>query len=324
MKYFIKVFSVAMLLFLLVAGVKIYGTYKTIEEANSKIPNYDENWLVGFNEEDNLVSLETYAKYVSGSHRINFLIVGLEYVRTDTIIFASFDTITKNIDLISIPRDTYYYKEGFRSGFEDLAEYKINAVYGDEDISGLKTAIEDMMNLPIDYYITVTMSGVEKIIDTLGGIEIEVPFDMYYEDIYDNPPLLIDLKAGNQVLNGKQSVEFLRFRKSSDGKISYGDIQRIQQQQEFMAKVAKKALGFRLPLIVNDIFNCVNTDIGVKEIVGYATDIVGVSTDSINFYTLPGEADYIGKTSFYIYNTSELQKLIYTIYSIPYENTATN
>ena len=319
MKHFFRVFSLAMVLFMSIAGIKVYSTFKAIEEENNREPNYDEHWLEGFDHESNLVTMETYEAYVSNSSRVNFLLVGLEYVRTDTIVFASYDRATNKVDMISIPRDTYYYKEGFRSGFEDTAEYKINAVYGDEGIEGLVKAIEDAMDLPIHHYAIVTMNGVEGVIDALNGVEINVPFDMYYEDPYDEPPLLIDLKAGNQVLNGQEAIQFLRFRKSSDGSISYGDIQRIEKQQEFMIKAIDKALSYRLPFIVDEIFDCFRTDVGLTEIVGYAKDAAGISRDDVIFYTLPGTDAYIGKTSFFITDDEDLKELVYTMYGIPFE-----
>lgn len=321
MKHFLKVFSLAMVMFMSIAGVKVYSTYKTIEEKNNREPNYDEHWLDGFDHDSNLVTLETYEAYVSTSNRVNFLLVGLEYVRTDTIIFASYDRDTNKVDMISIPRDTYYYKEGFRSGFEDAAEYKINAVYGDEGIDGLVKAVEDAMDLPIHHYAIVTLEGVEDVIDALGGVEIKVPFDMYYEDPYDDPPLLIDLKAGNQVLDGEEAIQFLRFRKSSDGTVSYGDLQRIQKQQEFMNRAMDKALSYRLPFIVDEIFGCFRTDVGLADMVGYASGASGMSMDDITFYTLPGTDDYIGKTSFFIADDEDLKELIYTMYKIPFEKT---
>jgi LCP family protein required for cell wall assembly len=319
MKHFIKVFSFAMVIFMTLAGVKVYSTYKIIEENNNREPNYDIHWLDGFDHDSNLVTMETYEAYVSSSSRVNFLLVGLEYVRTDTLIFASYDRATNKVDMISIPRDTYYYKEGFRSDFDDYAEYKINAVYGDEGIEGLVKAVEDAMNLPIHHYTIVTLKGVEDVIDALNGVEINVPFDMYYEDPYDEPPLLIDLKEGNQVLNGEEAMQFLRFRKSSDGTVSYGDIQRIQKQQEFMNKAIDKALSYRLPFIVDEVFDSFRTDVGLSDMIGYAKGAAGMSRDDVTFYTLPGTDDYIGKTSFFLTDEDKLKEMVYTMYDIPFE-----
>ena len=322
MKQFLKIFSVAMVVFMIIAGVQVYSIYQGILGANNRVPSYDENWLVGY--ENGLINLETYEAYISAGNRINVLIAGLEDVRTDTIILASYNIKSKKLDMISIPRDTYYYKEGFRSGYTYVANYKINAVYSGNGIEGLIRAVEDIVNIPIHHYVTVTMTGAAKIVDAMGGVEFEVPFDMKYDDIYDSPPLHINLKAGLQVLDGKNAVDFLRFRKNNDGTISYGDIQRIEQQQKFLAAAAKKAIGIRLPLVVKEVFDAMETDVKLSEALTYATSTIGMKNEDISFYTLPGTAEYMQGVSFYMVDGKETQKIIYGIYNIPFESAFNN
>jgi LCP family protein required for cell wall assembly len=247
------------------------------------------------------------------------LLAGLEGPRTDTIIFISFDPRSNQLDLISIPRDTYFYKKGFWEDFDYYPNHKINAIYGNKGIEGLKIAVSDILGLEIDNYATITYSGVRGIIDSLGGVEIDVPFDMYYVDEWDDPPLVIDIKAGRQVLYGEKSVQFLRFRQNSDGSIKYGDIQRIGMQQKFMKQVAKKALSFKLPLIVDDIFRHVKTDASLTEVSKYSNLAVGLDLENINFYTIPGEDEFIQGTSFYVMDNKKTRQLIFDIYEIPYE-----
>jgi LCP family protein required for cell wall assembly len=322
MKQFLKIFSVAMVVFMIIAGVQVYSIYQGILGANNRVPSYDENWLAGY--ENDLVALETYEAYISAGNRVNVLIAGLEDVRTDTIILASYNIKSKKLDMISIPRDTYYYKEGFRSGYTYVANYKINAVYSGNGIEGLIRAVEDIVNIPIHHYVTVTMTGAEKTVDAMGGVEFNVPFDMKYDDIYDSPPLHINLKAGLQLLDGKNAVDFLRFRKNNDGTISYGDIQRIEQQQKFLAAAAKKAIGIRLPLVVKEVFDAMETDVKLSEALTYATSTIGMKNEDISFYTLPGTAEYMQGVSFYMVDGKETQKIIYGIYNIPFESAFNN
>ncbi|MDP3388198.1 MAG: LCP family protein [Eubacteriales bacterium] len=322
MKQFLKIFSIAMAVFMVIAGVQVYSIYQNILGYNNRVPSYDENWLSDY--ENELINLETYEAYISGGNRINVLIVGLEEVRTDTIILASYNIKSKKLDMISIPRDTYYYKEGFRSGYTYVANYKINAVFSGDGIEGLIRAVEDIVNIPIHHYVTVTMTGAAKIVDAMGGVEFDVPFDMKYDDIYDSPPLHIDLKAGLQVLDGENAVDFLRFRKNNDGTISYGDIQRIEEQQKFLAQAAKQAFGIRFPLVVKEVFDAMDTDVKLSEALTYATSTIGIKTEDISFYTLPGDAEYMQGVSFYMMNGTEIQKIIYEIYNIPFEKASTN
>ena len=322
MKQFVKIFSIAMVVFMVIAGVQVYSIYQNILGYNNRVPSYDENWLSDY--ENDLVTLESYEAYISGGNRINILVVGLEDVRTDTIILASYNIKSKKLDMISIPRDTYYYKEGFRSGYTYVANYKINAVYSGDGIEGLIRAVEDIVNIPIHHYVTVTMTGAAKTVDAMGGVEFDVPFDMVYDDIYDSPPLHINLKAGPQVLDGENAVDFLRFRKNNDGTISYGDIQRIEQQQKFLAAAAKQAFGIRFPLVVKEVFDAMETDVKLSEALTYATSTLGMKTEDVSFYTLPGDAEYMQGVSFYMMNGMEIQKIIYEIYNIPFEKAGNN
>ncbi len=322
MKQFVKIFSIAMVIFMVIAGVQVYSIYQSILGYNNRVPSYDENWLTDY--KNDLVTLESYEAYISGGNRINILIVGLEDVRTDTIILASYNIKSKKLDMISIPRDTYYYKEGFRSGYTYVANYKINAVYSGDGIEGLIRAVEDIVNIPIHHYVTVTMTGAAKTVDAMGGVEFDVPFDMVYDDIYDSPPLHINLKAGTQVLDGENAVDFLRFRKNNDGTISYGDIQRIEQQQKFLAAATKQAFGIRFPLVVKEVFDAMETDVKLSEALTYATSTLGMKTEDVSFYTLPGDAEYMQGVSFYMMNGMEIQKIIYEIYNIPFEKAGNN
>jgi LCP family protein required for cell wall assembly len=319
MNRFIKTFIISLIIFLAFAGNIVYNQYDLYVKSYQFTPIYSDEWLSEENPnkgEDENPSPETL---IENSGRINFLLAGLEGPRTDTIIFISFDPRSNQLDLISIPRDTYFYKKGFWEDFDYYPNHKINAIYGNKGIEGLKIAVSDILGLEIDNYATITYSGVRGIIDSLGGVEIDVPFDMYYVDEWDDPPLVIDIKAGRQVLYGEKSVQFLRFRQNSDGSIKYGDIQRIGMQQKFMKQVAKKALSFKLPLIVDDIFRHVKTDASLTEVSKYANLAVGLDLQNINFYTIPGEDEFIQGTSFYVMDNKKTRQLIFDIYEIPYE-----
>ncbi len=96
--------------------------------------------------------------------------------------------------------------------------------------------------------------GVESIVDSLGGIEVVVPFHMVYKDppTATPPPLYINIPEGKQILDGKQSLNFLRYRKGNKGKSGYidGDLGRIKSQQEFLKSFIDKTLSHKLPIVV--------------------------------------------------------------------------
>ncbi|MCK5763850.1 MAG: LCP family protein, partial [Clostridiales bacterium] len=198
-------------------------------------------------------------RLIEHSNRVNVLLFGTDGARSDTIMIASYDFDKQIIDLISIPRDTYHYV----SGHDLQGQNKINAVYGfpgqDGGSLGLKATIEELLGIPIEYYVKVNYNGVQAVVDVLGGIEVDVPFDMKYDDEVADPPLNIDIKAGTQVLNGGKAMEYLRWRKNN-GEGGEGDLPRIERQQEFLTLIAKKSLSYKLPTVANTVFEYVKTN----------------------------------------------------------------
>jgi len=224
--------------------------------------------------------------------RINVLLLGLEHERSDTIMIASYDTSTKTADFISIPRDTYVERDGFRNS----ANNKINSVYTVKGIEGLEETIKSITGITIDKYVTIDYDGVRAAVDAVGGVEVDVPFHMRYTDPYSDPPLNINISAGKQLIKGDRAMEFLRFRKTNyEGYSGYadGDLGRIEAQQQFVKSAIKKAISFRLPKVVSDVYPYVDTDISLGEATSLALSSVGISTDNVNFHMVPGTTQTI-------------------------------
>lgn len=259
------------------------------------------------------------------SKRINILVLGVEKdPRTDSILFVSFEPKAKKLDIISIPRDTYYWEKGYNLP----GQRKINAKYGrsikyGKDIAakGTVNAVEKLLKVQIHNYVTVSYKGVEDIVDYIGGVKINVPFNMRYTDLSDNPPLIINIPKGKQILNGKQSVKFLRWRKNNNN-IGYpdGDLGRIKAQQDFIIAAIKKSFGKKLPSIIKKSFDTVNTDLSKKDAVYYAIKAIGIKTDNISTYILPGESKFKKiqnqKLSYFFYDEKETKELLNKIYRV--------
>ena len=254
--------------------------------------------------------------------RINVLLLGLEHERSDTIMVASYNTKTKKADVISIPRDTYVDRDGFRNS----ANNKINSVYTVKGIEGLEEMVLSITGIEIDKYITIDYDGVRAAVDAVGGVEVDVPFHMRYTDPYSDPPLDIDIPAGKQIIYGENAMEFLRFRKTNyAGYSGYaeGDLGRIESQQGFVKSAIKKALSFRLPKVVAEVFPYVVTDFSLSEATSMAVSSVGLSADNIDFHVLPGTTQTINGLSFYIMDNEETKKLVFEIYDISLEESLT-
>jgi len=225
----------------------------------------------------------------TNTKRVNILAMGVERNNlTDTIILASFDIENKFLDIISIPRDTYYYAG---PGYNDKAHHKINAQYRGNPINSAVAVSEILMNMPINYYALLSYEGVEKIIDEIGGVPMNVPFHMRYSDPYDKPPLYIDIPKGEQVLNGSQGVKLLRFRQANEDSGFQGypdaDLGRIKTQQEFIKNAIKKSLGLNLPNIVKVAFDNIESDVSIGTALNLASKIIGIEPENVRTYQIP-------------------------------------
>lgn len=315
MKHFIKVFVIAIVCFSLMLGAAVY-TY--VKFFNPSEDNYteveDPLWNEKVAEEETKKELSELEKAIEESKVINILLVGLEEKRSDTIMLVSFGRKSGDLNIMSIPRDTYFY----RSGYENPGDKKINAIYSSVGIKGLMKAVENIMEIPVHNYVTVDYEAVENVVDIIGGVEVDVPFHMEYEDPYDNPPLKIDIPAGTQVLDGEHALQYLRFRHNNDMTTGYkdGDIGRIKAQQEFVKSAIKKSLSFKLPVVVKETYSHIKTDLSLSDMLLLASDAVNFSTDKLETAILPGRAKIMENLSFYLHDPSQVEDYVESIYGL--------
>ncbi|WIV13033.1 LCP family protein [Proteiniborus sp. MB09-C3] len=323
MKHFLKIFSIAFICFLLAVGAGVY-TYSKIyvpSEEQDDIGQSDKDGD-GDNSSKNEEPKDPFQKAIASSKRVNFLLMGMEGPRSDTMIFASYDPKEKKVDMISIPRDTYYYTKGY----ENADVRKINAVYGRSKTEGSKKAVEEILGqVPVHHYIMIDYKGVEAIVNSIGGVEVDVPFHMEYFDPKDVPPLRIDIPKGKQLLKGEQAVKFLRFRHNNDMTVGYpdGDLGRIRAQQQFLKSAIKKSLSLKIINVVNTAFDHVKTDVKLTEALGYAAGLIGFDADNISMITLPGKDEYRTynkvKLSYFIHDPDKIKELMMGIYNVQEE-----
>jgi len=230
---------------------------------------------------DKTAASDPAAATVADKERTNILLLGVDarsgetISRSDTIILASVDPDVNRVAVVSIPRDTKI--NGSTTGGMD----KINAanVVGGPELAVQK--VEELMSEKVDYYIEIDFEGFKKIIDTLGGVTINVDQRMY------KPSEDIDLKPGLQKLNGSDALAYVRFR----GYIN-GDIDRTAHQQEFIKALGKELLQpstiVKLPTLIKEARANVKTNLGLTDMLKIASWAPGFSSDGIVAQTLPG------------------------------------
>lgn len=254
-------------------------------------------------------------------NEILFLMMGVdangtgEYknIRTDTMMLFKVNFQNGEINLLSIPRDTRVLVKGKKD--------KINHAhsYGGPELT-MRT-VRDFLNLDIDYYVKVDYNAVMKIVDAIGGVEIDVPFDMKYKDNTPGyPPLNINIKKGLRVLDGKNAHDFLRWRKNNSRTVQYpeGDVGRIKAQQMFMRELIKQTLKpkniIKIPFLVETYINNVETNIPTKEILKGAKLASKIDIDSIKTDIIPGGGKTIRGTSYFLYDEAETEELVRSIF----------
>ena len=198
---------------------------------------------------------------------------------SDTMLLLRFDPVHKKLAVLSIPRDT-------RTQIEDYGTRKINyANYKGGPALAAQTVSDLLEDVTIDRYVRVNVQAIEKLIDALGGVTVYVPQDMKYQD--DSQHLYINLKEGEQHLGGEKAVDFLRFRYDA-----YGDIGRVQRQQQLMRAVVEQALKpatiVRIPKILSIIQSHIDTNLNVEELVALAGFAAKTERPDVEMLMVPG------------------------------------
>jgi len=215
---------------------------------------------------------------------VNVLVMGVdarnaeENSRSDTMIVVSIDRKTRQVVMVWIPRDT---RVKVPSGRFDKIN-SVNAVNGPE--AACKVA-GDLLGTRINYYLVTNFSGFEKIIDILGGVDINVESNMYHYD--PNPKLSINLSKGTQHLNGADALRYVRYRGGPTA-----DIGRTVRQQKFVNAMAREVFQgstvLKLPQLLPELSKHVKTNIPMSDMAFMVKVARDFDAAKITTQTLPG------------------------------------
>ncbi|XTZ20705.1 MAG: LCP family protein [cyanobacterium endosymbiont of Rhopalodia fuxianensis] len=221
---------------------------------------------------------------------------------SDTMVLLRFDPNQDKLRLLSIPRDT---RANIGRGIRKIneANYYGGAALAAEAVSTL------LGGVPIDRYVRVNIQGVEKVIDALGGVNVYVPKNMKYTD--HSQHLYINLKQGEQHLDGERAIAFLRFRYDR-----YGDIGRVQRQQMLMRAVVEQALRpqtvLKMPEILSVIGTYIDTNLTVEELVALAGFAAQTKRSDVEMLMVPGgfSGDGKQKISYWIPYPHKIREMV--------------
>ena len=209
--------------------------------------------------------------------------------RSDTMMLMRVDPKEYKITIVSIPRDTQASIDG--------ETVKINEAYNRGGIEGSVAKVEDYTGVHIKYYFDVSFAEFTKLVDALGGVDVNVPVTMTFRDIMKGGKMT--LEAGDQHLNGRQALVFARVRKifvNMDSSRQYDDRQLVQS-------LMQKAIDNpeELAAYTGDFMNIVHTNMSDAELVFYLTKFIENSKD-VKFLSgsFPADGDIDAATGLWL------------------------
>ena len=239
------------------------------------------------------VAPENAANHRDGVY--TFLISGIDVVgyHNDTNLVGMFDTVAGKLNIVSLPRDMLVNV--------NLNIKKINQPYAaaknnsQDATQALLDTVADVLGYQVDMYAFVNIEAAADIVDAIGGVNFNIPFDMDWDA--PDQDLYIHIKAGPQTLNGENFVNAMRFRMSNDGSHSYagGDIERIEFQQQLLMALAQQLLQIGNVLNIGEIYSAVmdntETNVSLGNIAYLLEQFMKLSSDDITFQTIPNRMD---------------------------------
>lgn len=257
-------------------------------------------------EQGNLVPVEIPGTSANRKERFyTFLLVGMSQETggslTDTMMLAAYDVANQKLGVMSLPRDTYVMYNG-RGVLLNSIYMRSGGDTDDKGIRALKREVQRLTGIYPDFHVVVQWEALGELVDAIGGVEFEVPFRMYYNDLSQG--FKIDLQPGLQLLDGNGAMGLIRWRMNSIGdtgrpdySVGYreGDIGRIKTQQAFLKATIKKCLQPEVILgnlskFIGIVQKNVVTDLSAGNMAYFAQSAIsdgGLNMDNITFSTLP-------------------------------------
>ena len=264
-KKWMRILAFALVVCVLYAGFNVYSMFSFLNTVSTQKP---------FSTGDNPLTTTKW----EGTEQVNILFMGVDQrdkndrPRSDTMMLASINPTTKQISLFSIMRDTYV-------NIPKMGKAKINAAFADGGPELLIQTIQDFLDIPIHYYVATDFEGFAKIVDAIGGVDVNVPekFQHWDDGIYN-----INLDAGPQHLDGQKALMYVRYRGTPRA-----DFDRTERQREMLKLVAAKmkspSMLVKLPSILKEITPYTQGNIGGTDL--YRLGSLALSLDTANMRT---------------------------------------
>lgn len=247
----------------------------------------------------------------------NFLVLGHDNValNTDVMMVVNYDVNNGAINILQIPRDTYFEHNMYPNKINSLLASSYYKAYnaGEKNVYHAALArtaeqLEQALNIQIDNYVLINLKAFENIVDIIGGVPIDVPADMDYEDEFQD--LYIHIKKGYQVLDGKTAAGFIRFR---SGYLE-ADIGRQNAQKLFITALFKQIKSSmtvdKIAKLAEEVLKNVTTDINAADAVYFAKSVLSLDLEDMKMMTVPGYPVNSNGASYYVVYRKDVLEII--------------
>lgn len=243
-------------------------------------------------------------KLIENKRPISLLLLGVDERqndsgRSDSIVVATLNPTQENAKLISIPRDTYVAIAGM-----EMSD-KINHAYAFKGINGATETVEQLLNIPIDYVMTMNMEGLIDLVDLTGGITIDSPFAFKAN--------LHTFNKGKNHLNGEAALAYARMRKNDPN----GDFGRQERQKQVIAQLANNIKSFNTLAKLDEMMiilgSNIKTNIEMKELNRLRTDYLMPMQTYDNLQFNKGQGTTKNGIYYFELNTQELEQISATL-----------
>ncbi|WP_342526053.1 LCP family protein [Chryseomicrobium sp. FSL W7-1435] len=205
---------------------------------------------------------------------------GDESSRSDALMVATLNNESKTIKLVSIPRDSKVYIP--EVGYDDKITHA--HAYGGTAVA-IET-VEELFDIPIDYYVKMNFNAFIDTVDALGGVTVDVPYD--HLELDENDQFTVELKEGRQLLDGRETLALARTRKLDN------DIERGKRQQMILEAIIQKAASAssftKYGDVIDAVGNNMKTDLTFDEMKSFF-DYLSKGKPQVETLTLAGLDD---------------------------------
>ena len=283
-----RLYTILILLLLALGGVIIY-IYQSMQVASES-----------YNDLDREKSELREEAVALGKDPSSILVMGIENYedpnsrgRTDTMMVLTFNPDDNTVKMLSLPRDTRVDIIG--RGTKD----KINHAHAFGGTEMAIETVENFLDIPIDYYAKVDFDAFVNLVDLLGGITVDVPFD--FEQTTMPPDVRnVVFTEGQQTLDGEEALAFVRMRKADPR----GDIGRTQRQQEALRSLVDEAVKLRNVTKIDDaaevVAENVETNVKISDGLSVFMGLRGFSSDNLESLSYDTNPQIIEGTSYEI------------------------